>query len=207
MADYDITEKLAGTPKYVWILGGVAVITTYFYWRQRNTPGINSATTDSSLAYGSAGGTGLETSNPMDVPAATGITSPIPVAPTPKPYSETSSTSKPTLRRGATGEAVTTLQETLAAAGLNVPVTGLYDLRTEKAVKAYQVSRGISADGVAGSQTWAAITVNKPATVTHKEKPTKATVKAPKVTSKATGRKTTKTQQTQEKTNRNTVSA
>lgn len=189
MADYDVTEKLAGTPKYVWILGGVAVITTYFYWRQRNTPGINSATTDSSLAYGSAGGTGLEASNPMDVPAATGITSPIPVAPTPKPYSETSSTSKPTLRRGATGEAVTTLQETLAAAGLNVPVTGLYDLRTEKAVKAYQVSRGLSADGIAGSQTWAAITVNKPAVEVHKEKPTTAVVKAPKVIRKSTGRK------------------
>jgi peptidoglycan hydrolase-like protein with peptidoglycan-binding domain len=54
-----------------------------------------------------------------------------------------------TLRRGSRGEAVAELQRVLG----NVRVTGYYDTATERAVRNFQASLGLRANGVAGPQT------------------------------------------------------
>ncbi len=62
------------------------------------------------------------------------------------------------LRRGDSGVTVTQLQQDLAAAGAySGPVTGFYGSLTEAAVQDFQSSRGLAVDGVAGSNTLAAI--------------------------------------------------
>lgn len=64
----------------------------------------------------------------------------------------------PTLRRGATGELVKSVQEYLndtIDAGLDVD--GLFGAATEKAVKYFQRVNGLTADGVVGPKTWAAM--------------------------------------------------
>ena len=59
-----------------------------------------------------------------------------------------------TLRRGAQGEAVKELQQLLADQGfLNGAVDGAFGGGTESAVKAFQTSAGLTADGVAWPQT------------------------------------------------------
>ncbi len=60
-----------------------------------------------------------------------------------------------TLRAGATGAAVTRLQQTLAGYNYPVSVTGVYDDATVKAVRSFQVNNGLSVDGVAGKNTQA----------------------------------------------------
>jgi general secretion pathway protein A len=55
---------------------------------------------------------------------------------------------------GARGQQIKHLQELLKEAGTyNQPVTGIYDKQTASAVKAFQLSRGIEQDGIAGGQT------------------------------------------------------
>ncbi|OKH59990.1 hypothetical protein NIES2130_05910 [Scytonema sp. HK-05] len=54
-----------------------------------------------------------------------------------------------TLRRGSRGEAVAELQRALG----NVRLTGYYDTATERAVRNFQASLGLRANGVAGPQT------------------------------------------------------
>lgn len=64
----------------------------------------------------------------------------------------------PTLRRGAKGPNVTTLQQALAAKGMAFPrfgIDGDFGGETEAAVLFFQRSRGLIADGIAGPQTWA----------------------------------------------------
>lgn len=196
MADFDLTDKLGGQPKWVWIVGGVAIVSGIFWFRNRNQPQPAGETVGSSLAYGSAGGTGLAADQPYGTPA-TFTPPPKPyndinaaTKPVLKPYSNISAAGKPVLKRGATGTLVTTLQKELADNGLNVPATGLFDQQTYIAVKQYQTSRGLDRDGVVGTDTWAALTINKKAIVAHKEKVTKAKVKVPTVVKKATGRST-----------------
>ena len=193
MADLDLTDKLGGQPKYVWILGGVAVVTGFIYYRNRKQGATAAAdSTATSLQDGSSGGTGLATSSPYGAPAGTGITSPTPVESVPKPYSDTTAASKPVLRVGATGALVSSLQQELAAAGFNAPRTGIFDRRTKQAVSAYQTSRGLGVDGVVGTQTWSALITNRGAVAAHKDKPAKAKVAAPAVTATVTGRSTSK---------------
>ncbi|MFH1807224.1 MAG: peptidoglycan-binding protein [Pseudomonadota bacterium] len=68
---------------------------------------------------------------------------------------QASTASQPTLRQGAKGAAVKTLQQKLKNAGFNPgAVDGDFGPRTRAAVLAFQRSRGISADGVVGPQTW-----------------------------------------------------
>ena len=63
--------------------------------------------------------------------------------------------SRPTLRQGSSGSAVTDLQRQLAAAGFSPgPADGIFGAQTGAAVKSFQRSRGITADGIVGSQTW-----------------------------------------------------
>jgi peptidoglycan hydrolase-like protein with peptidoglycan-binding domain len=64
----------------------------------------------------------------------------------------------PVLARGASGSAVTALQQGLKKYSTPATDPGLVDgdfgPRTEAAVKAYQQDRGIEADGIVGDQTW-----------------------------------------------------
>jgi N-acetylmuramoyl-L-alanine amidase len=58
------------------------------------------------------------------------------------------------LRRGDDGAAVRDLQERLAAGGYDTAVDGVFDERTEAAVRAFQEKRGIRVDGICGPETW-----------------------------------------------------
>ncbi|MER6117216.1 peptidoglycan-binding protein [Streptomyces sp. NPDC001743] len=64
----------------------------------------------------------------------------------------------PTLAEGASGEAVKRLQRALTAAlGSTVGADGTFGPGTATAVRSYQTSRGLSADGIAGPETWTAL--------------------------------------------------
>lgn len=60
----------------------------------------------------------------------------------------------PTLRLGASGESVRTLQYLLRRAGTTVTPDGAYGPATEAAVRSFQTARQSAVDGVAGRQTW-----------------------------------------------------
>ena len=62
-----------------------------------------------------------------------------------------------TLRRGATGADVTTLQNALVSSGQIVAVDGKFGVQTQKAVKAFQQDNGLNPDGIVGTATWAAL--------------------------------------------------
>jgi peptidoglycan hydrolase-like protein with peptidoglycan-binding domain len=64
---------------------------------------------------------------------------------------------QPTLRQGARGGAVTTLQNRLRAHGYNVSVDGVFGPNTANAVRSFQRAKGLSVDGVVGPRTWAAL--------------------------------------------------
>lgn len=61
----------------------------------------------------------------------------------------------PTLAPGATGQAVTALQEELTQAGYSVPVTGTFDARTAEAVKQFQTKHRIEPTGQVTHVVWA----------------------------------------------------
>ena len=60
----------------------------------------------------------------------------------------------PLLRRGSSGQPVRSLQYLLRARGLSVSVDGAFGRQTDAAVRAFQRSRGLVADGVVGPRTW-----------------------------------------------------
>lgn len=61
----------------------------------------------------------------------------------------------PVLRRGLSGDPVKRLQERLAELGFDpCGADGAFGPNTDAAVKAFQQSRGLEADGVVGPQTW-----------------------------------------------------
>jgi flagellum-specific peptidoglycan hydrolase FlgJ len=67
----------------------------------------------------------------------------------------TTARTTPTLRLGAHGTAVKTLQAELKAAGYDCgPVDGVFGAQTEKAVRSLQAKRHLARDGVVGQQTW-----------------------------------------------------
>lgn len=68
-------------------------------------------------------------------------------------------TSWPTFRQGARGVDVATAQDLLAAAGRPVAADGVFGPATTRALKAFQTSRRLPADGVVGARTWTALTV------------------------------------------------
>ncbi|MER8042077.1 peptidoglycan-binding protein [Streptomyces sp. NPDC094032] len=65
----------------------------------------------------------------------------------------------PALRQGSRGVDVATLQDLLAAAGRTVTADGVFGPATTRALKAFQTSRRLPADGVVGSRTWTALVV------------------------------------------------
>lgn len=64
-----------------------------------------------------------------------------------------SPSSRPTLRRGDTGEDVRTLQRLLSARGRMLVADGDFGARTEAAVRAFQEQSGLSVDGIVGPTT------------------------------------------------------
>lgn len=58
------------------------------------------------------------------------------------------------LRKGSSGDDVTRLQKRLAAAGFDPGgADGIFGSKTEAALKAFQESTGLAADGIAGPAT------------------------------------------------------
>lgn len=73
-----------------------------------------------------------------------------------KPTSDVNS--RPLLRAGSRGQAVTDLQNKLKVAGLyTMKVDGIFGSGTERAVRQFQQKNGLQVDGIAGPQTWAAL--------------------------------------------------
>ena len=72
---------------------------------------------------------------------------------------------KPTLRKGSAGTLVEDLQSKLIALGYdlgNSGADGKFGAKTETAVKAFQKSKGLTADGVVGPKTWEALDAATP---------------------------------------------
>ena len=70
---------------------------------------------------------------------------------------EGSPSSRPTLRRGARGQAVKDCQVILDSLGYDIGpcgTDGIFGRCTEAAVKAFQKDRNITVDGIVGKQTW-----------------------------------------------------
>ena len=60
----------------------------------------------------------------------------------------------PPEQQGSTGENVRTVQYLVTAQGHPTAVDGVFGPATKTAVEAFQSSRGLSADGIVGAQTW-----------------------------------------------------
>lgn len=73
---------------------------------------------------------------------------------------EAATSTHPTLRKGDKGDAVRELQTVLAGRGYDLGKWGIdgdFGSATEKAVKAFQKDAGLTADGIVGQDTWAAL--------------------------------------------------
>jgi cell wall-associated NlpC family hydrolase len=71
----------------------------------------------------------------------------------------------PTVRRGNSGEYVVTLQKMLTDEGYGYivgDIDGKFGAKTEAAVKAFQTNNGLTADGICGAKTWAALQKENP---------------------------------------------
>lgn len=79
---------------------------------------------------------------------------PAPDNPAPAGWMEALMRSLPTVRRGATGEDVQTVQGLLGARSHPVAVDGAFGPATETAVRAVQQSGHLDVDGVVGPKTW-----------------------------------------------------
>lgn len=70
---------------------------------------------------------------------------------------ETAPARRATLRYGSRGNEVALLQRKLRACGYTLAVDGIFGPITREAVRSYQAQRGLTADGIAGPMTWAAL--------------------------------------------------
>ncbi|WP_420718456.1 GH25 family lysozyme [Streptomyces sp. H51] len=68
-------------------------------------------------------------------------------------------TAWPTVKKGASGQTVKTIQYLLNAHGAALTVDGAFGTNTYNAVVAFQSANGLDADGVVGPLTWAALVV------------------------------------------------
>ena len=77
---------------------------------------------------------------------------------------------RPTLRKGSGGEYVQLLQVALIARGYSVGTKGadgIFGAKTEAAVIAFQKNNGLTADGICGPKTWAALDASEISAVTY----------------------------------------
>jgi peptidoglycan hydrolase-like protein with peptidoglycan-binding domain len=65
----------------------------------------------------------------------------------------------PVVQNGSQGHPIRTLQFLLRARGHNLTVDGMFGPATEAAVKAFQTSKGMTADGIMSAQTWSALII------------------------------------------------
>src|SRR5436853_511500 len=65
----------------------------------------------------------------------------------------------PVVQNGNQGHPIRTLQFLLRAHGYNLAVDGIFGPVTEAAVKAFQTSKGMTADGIVTPQTWPALII------------------------------------------------
>jgi peptidoglycan hydrolase-like protein with peptidoglycan-binding domain len=65
----------------------------------------------------------------------------------------------PVVQNGSQGHPIRTLQSLLRAHGHNLTVDGMFGPATEAAVKAFQTSKGMAADGIMSAQTWSALII------------------------------------------------
>ncbi|MGH6811848.1 MAG: peptidoglycan-binding protein [Methylocella sp.] len=68
-----------------------------------------------------------------------------------------SASAPPTLYRGMEGDDVTRLQEALSQKGVSVAIDALFGPGTETAVRRFQLSNRLTADGIVGPATWKAL--------------------------------------------------
>ncbi len=84
----------------------------------------------------------------------------------------------PVVQLGDRGPSVEELQRRLTASGFPLEVDGSLGPLSVAALEAYQSSRGLDVDGVAGLQTWTAILTDQP-TVDPGDSPVKQAVRSP----------------------------
>jgi peptidoglycan hydrolase-like protein with peptidoglycan-binding domain len=65
----------------------------------------------------------------------------------------------PVVKSGASGHPIKTLQHLLQARGHSIVVDGVFGPNTGAAVKAFQASHGLTADGIVGPITWTPLVV------------------------------------------------
>jgi peptidoglycan hydrolase-like protein with peptidoglycan-binding domain len=65
----------------------------------------------------------------------------------------------PIVQNGSQGHPIRTLQFLLRAHGHNLNVDGMFGPATEAAVKAFQTSKGMTADGIMSAQTWSSLII------------------------------------------------
>ena len=65
----------------------------------------------------------------------------------------------PVVQKGNQGHPIRTLQFLLRARGHNLTVDGMFGPATEAAVKAFQTSKGMTADGIISAQTWSTLII------------------------------------------------
>jgi len=84
--------------------------------------------------------------------AATAPLATAPQTPPPPPVA-----TGPTIRQGATGDAVRRLQKRLVDYGARIAVDGIFGPATDRAVRAFQERRHLAVDGICGPRTWSAL--------------------------------------------------
>src|SRR6478752_2155560 len=65
----------------------------------------------------------------------------------------------PVVQNGSQGHPIRTLQSLLRAHGHNLTIDGMFGPATEAAVKAFQTSKGMAADGIMSPQTWSTLII------------------------------------------------
>jgi murein DD-endopeptidase MepM/ murein hydrolase activator NlpD len=91
--------------------------------------------------------------------AAAGGTVPTPAHAAPTKDAGSFDLGERTLRRGSRGTDVKTLQDMLATLRLHTPPTGVFDGRTQRAVRRFQLARRLRVTGVVAADTVAALNV------------------------------------------------